>query len=534
MDFSNFMLALYDFVGDRYNNQGYFFKDVISNSVNVDAHDFINDTRDGTISRYLSGKASFRAQAQKVLSNMDKDNFITFLSTLFKNDDQIQLFNNALNKKGLKINEFIDVNDIADCFYNILVSIPKKDKVKKNKTKKHIKDKIDLTQSSLATEALNSSPEDYKKLLKKVEDQFKLSDMALNSKLPKNIGVDFEYKTLRNNFSFSPELLAKNKDAFIKHKLSLKFWFDDDKESKRFIRTIQKAGILRRIVEVQPKYVERYIDDFKDEYYDDSRYKHFIDLTDSEIPFLHMKLELNNGYFSLTIDDIILKEEKIVGDIATYSNINENNWFIIKVFIDYSKYVDGFVDRGIMFGLNHEYMKNIDYYKEAYKLYLLLNDNNTHIKLMHIKTNEYFFNTKITNKQNYTKAEYNEMLDLFRKYDKISEIQKITNTIFTFDENEFQKNKPTYDIAYACVKGINTVFDVNMNVVVLVPDDKKSDYVIGDNKDRVNETDYMILFDKEITFKERKITLKNAKTIETYMENEIYHAIVNTSHVEVE
>ena len=529
MTFSDFMQTLYMFTNELYDNQVVFFKDIVNSSVNDKTDGFIDKTQDGTISKYLNGDLSFSTPARKILSNMDRDKLDACFQRIFHDSDQIITFRDSLKDKGAQIEDFEDTGEIADYFYKLLnnISKSKKDKEIAKENKNNIEDNVDLTQSSLAIEALNSSPEEYKKILKKVEDQFKLSDIALNSKLPKDIGADFEYKTFRNNSTFSPELLAKNNEAFSKHKISLKFGFDGDKDNKRFIRAIQKAGILRRIVEVQPKYVERYIDDFKDEYYDDKRYKHYFDFSDGEIPFLHMRLELNNGRFSLTIKDIVLKEEKIEGDIATYSNKDEKSWFIIKVFIDYSKYEDGFIDRGVMFGLNHECLTNIDYYKEAHKLYLLINDNNTNIKLMHIKTNEYFFNTKITKKQNYTEKEYSEMLDLFKDYDKISEIQKITKTIFTFNEREFQKNKTTYEVAYACVKGIKTSFNYDMNVVILVPNDRTIDYIIGDNKDRVNETDFMVLFDKKISFKERRITLKNAKTIETYTEKGIFHAVVN-------
>lgn len=521
-----FMKSLYKFAADRYDNQVDFFRDFISNSVEIDKQDFIYNTKKGTISKYLNDKLSFSIPAKKVLANPDKDNLIEYLATIFHNEDQISMLNDSLKIKE----EFIDVNDIADYFYNLLIMISSQ-QAKKIKRKK---EKIDFTQSTLAGEIMHSDPQNVMRLLNNTEDQLKLADMALNSKIPENISKDFEYKILRNNVNISPELLAKNKDAFSKHKLSFKYNFKGKEESTKFIRTIQKADILNRFIEVKSNSVERYIDDFKDEYYDTNRYKQYIGPSDRERPTLTMSLILDNGRFSQRFNKLILKEKEIKDDTLIYTNIDDDNWLFIRLSIDCSRYEDGIAKQNMNLGIKKEFATNIDYYKNFHKCEILMNDNNTHVTLTDTRTNNYFINTNITGKNTFSDKEYNEMQEMFNSYDKISKIQEVTGIVFTFSLEEYNTYKPTYDVAYACVMNKNYNIKEEIVVEVIVPDENLNDYKVGDRKDRSNETDFMVLFDKKITFKDKIIKLKDAETLEVYKKDDLNIAKVKTYEVFIE
>ncbi|MBR4693626.1 MAG: hypothetical protein IKP07_02330 [Bacilli bacterium] len=524
MKLGAFMKAIYNFAADKYDNQVDFFRDFINNSVDIKEHDFINNTEKSTISKYINDRLSFSIPAKKILANPDKDNLINYLATIFHNDDQIIMLSD-----NLKIEEnFNDVNDIADYFYNLLVSISTN-----NKGKDKI-EKINLTKSSFAGEIMHSDPQNVMKLLNNTEDEFKLADMALNSKIPENIRKDFEYKILRNNVNISPELLMKNKDALSNHQLSFKYNFKGKDELEKFIRTIQKADILRRFIEVNPNSVERYIDDFKDEYYDTRRYKQYVGPTDRERPILTMSLTLDNGHFSQHFDNLVLKEQEIKGDTLIYTNIDDENWLFIKLSIDCSKYEEGKAKQNMNLGIKSDYATNIDYYKNYHKCDILMMDNKTHITLTDTANGNNFIDTSITNRNNYTDEDYKGMQEMFDSYDKISKIQEVTGTIFTFNPEEYNAYKPTYDVAYACVMNKDYNIKAEIIVEIIVPDENLSDYVVGDKKDRSNETDFMVLFDKKVTFKDKIIKLKDAETLEVYKKDNMNIAKVRTYEVTIE
>lgn len=525
-----FMKSLYKFAADRYDNQVDFFRDFISNSVEMDKQDFIYNTKKGTISKYLNDKLSFSVPAKKVLANPDKDSLIEYLATIFHNEDQISMLNDTLKIKE----KFIDVNDIANYFYNLLTTISSRQLKNDKKIKKKKDNKINLTQSTLAGEIMHSNPQNIMKLLNNTEDQLKLADMALNMRIPENIGKDFEYKILRNNVNTAPELLAKNKDAFLKHQLSFKYNFKGKDELEKFIRTIQKAYILRRFIEVNPNSVERYIDDFKDEYYDTKRYKQYVGPSERERPILTMSLTLDNGHFSQHFDKLILKEQEIKGDTLIYSNIDDDNWLFIRLSIDCSKFEDGIAKQNMNLGIKKEYATNIDYYKNFHKCDILMTDNNTHIILTDTANNNNFIDTDVINKNTFTDEDYKGMQEMFDSYDKISKIQEVTGTVFTFNPEEYNAYKPTYDVAYACVMNQNYNIKAEIDVEIIVPDENLSDYRVGDKKDRSNETDFMVLFDKKITFKDKIIKLKNAETLEIYKKDNLNIAKVKTYEVTIE
>ena len=262
MTISIFLKELYKFTANRYSNQFDFFRECIANSVDEAHHDFINDISNGTISKYLNGQLSFSSQAKKILTSPDIDSFSAYLSSIFHNDDQLIFFSDSLKREE----KFIDAYEVASYFYDLLSSISNKKRESKSSSNQLKENSIDLTQSSLAGLIMKSNSNDITKLLDNAELEIKLADIALNKRIPDNISKDFEYKILRNNASFTPELLAKNKNAFQRHKLSLKYHFNDKKDSDRFLRTIQKAEILKKPFEVKSNSVERSIDDFKDEF----------------------------------------------------------------------------------------------------------------------------------------------------------------------------------------------------------------------------------------------------------------------------
>ncbi len=540
MTFSYFMQTLYGSIGDNFDSQIAFFKDVIGNSVIEEKHDFINNVKDSTISKWMNGKLTFKKQARTILSSPDETCFIDYLATLFQDEDQVEMFSSSLNKKDKKI-KLEDVNDIAKYFYNLLGAIPEKTKEIKKKRKQQGKTKkkddktnnIDLTQSSLAAKLLDSSPKETMSYLNVLHNEIRMANMAINSKVPLSILKDFEYQIKTSDDSTRPVLLPKTKDAFKNHKLKYVYGFNSEEEREKFFRAIQKAGILKKWIEVHPDYIERYIDDYKDEYYVDNGLTKYVGPIKNISPELVMHLVLDNGLFKIDIDNLILKEKEIKDEHVILSNINDDNWLYIELDIDCSKYIDGIWNRNVIFNIKNKYKFNIEYLKEFQKLSILISDNNTHITLINTPTNGVFINQDIKNGKSYNNADYKEMNEMFLSFDKIIEIQRITDTIFKFDYDEYEKNKPTYDIAYACVKDESYSIDKEIDVDVLVPNENINDYIVGDKKDRSNITDYMVLFDKAIYFKEKIIELKDSTTIRKYDDKGIHHAIVKTYHIAV-
>lgn len=537
MEFNDFMNKLFSFIGaDFNNNQTVFFKEVINNLVDEKAHGIADSYTKSSISKYLSGESSFKKRAKEVIKNLEVTNFINFLTRHLSNDDQVNAFCSVLNDEGASIDKFDPYEGITDYFVKILSNIKAKKKSKKVKEKAH-KDEpiINSYQPSLAAAALTSDPKDFLKRLNMEENEYKAADLALNSRIPKNISNDFEYRILRYpNDKIGPELIPKSKNAFANHQISFKYNFKDKEEAERFIRIIQKADILRRYFEIKPDSVERYIDDFKDEYYDTERYKQYVGPTDRERPILTMSLTLDNGRFSQHFDKLILKEQEINGDTLIYSNIDDDNWLFIRLSIDCSRYEDGKLNQNMNLGIKKNYATNIDYYKNFHKCDILMTDNNTHITLTDTVNNNNFIDTNVINKNTFTDKDYKGMQEMFDSYDKISKIQEVTGTTFTFNPEEYNAYKPTYDVVYACVMNQNYSIKTEIDVEVIVPDENLGDYHVGDRKDRSNETNFMVLFDKKITFKDKIIKLKNAETIDIYKKDNLNIAKVKTYEVIIE
>ena len=537
MEFYDFMNTLFSFIGaDFNNNQTVFFKEVINNLVDESTHGIADSYTKSSISKYLSDESSFKKRAKEVLKNLEITNFINFLNIHLSNDDQVNAFCSVLNNNGASIDKFEPYEDIADYFVRILYNIKAKKKVKKTKEKAPKKEPIvNSYQPSLAAAALSSNPKDFLKRLNMEENEYKAADLALNSRIPKNISNDFEYRIWRYpNDKIGPELIPKNKNAFTNHQISFKYNFKDKKEAERFIRIIQKADILRKYFEVKPDSVERFIDDFKDEYYDTERYKQYVGPSDRERPILTMSLNLDNGHFSQHFDKLILKEQEIKGDTLIYSNIDDDNWLFIRLSIDCSRYEDGKLTQNMNLGIKKDYATNIDYFKNFHKCDILMNDKNTHITLTDTRNNNNFIDTDLADKTTFTEEDYKGMLEMFNSYDKISKIQEVTGIIFTFNPEEYNAYKPTYDVAYACVMNQNYIIKAEIDVEIIVPDENLSDYSVGDKKDRSNETNFMVIFDKKITFKDKIIKLKNAETIDIYKKNNLNIAKVKTYEVTIE
>ena len=537
MKFNDFMNTLFSFIGaDFNNNQTVFFKEVINNLVDDSTHGIADSYTKSSISKYLSGESSFKKRAKEVLKNLEITNFINFLNMHLSNDDQVNAFCSVLNDNGASIDKFEPYEGIADYFVRILSNIKAIKKVKKTKEKTLKKEPIvNSYQQSLAAAALSSSPKDFLKRLNMEENEYKAADLALNSRIPKNISNDFEYRILRYpNDKIGPELIPKSKNAFTNHQISFKYNFKDKEEAERFIRIIQKADILRRYFEVKPDSVERFIDDFKDEYYDTERYKQYVGPSNRERPILTMSLNLDNGHFSQHFDKLILKEQEIKGDTLIYSNIDDDNWLFIRLSIDCSRYEDGKLKQNMNLGIKKDYATNIDYYKNFHKCDILMNDKNTHITLTDTRNNNNFIDTDLTDKNAFTEEDYKGMLEMFNSYDKISTIQEVTGIIFTFNPEEYNAYKPTYDVAYACVMNQNYNIKAEIDVEIIVPDENLDDYIVGDKKDRSNETDFMVLFDKKITFKDKIIKLKNAETIAIYKKDNLNIAKVKTYEVTID
>lgn len=537
MEFNEFMNTLFNFIGaDFNNNQTVFFKEVINNLVDDNTHGIADSYTKSSISKYLSGESSFKNRAKEVIKNLEITNFINFLTIHLTNDDQVNAFCSILNEKGASINNFEPYEGITDYFVKILSNIKAKKKPKKEKEKANQYESIiNSHQQSLAAAALSSNPQDFLKRLNMEENEYKAADLILNSKIPKNISNDFEYRILRHsNDRIAPDLIPKNDNAFLNHQLTFKYTFREKNETDKFIRTIQKANILRKYYEVNPNSVERYIDDFKDEFYDTERYKQYVGPSDREKSTLIMSLTLDNGNFSQHFSKLILKEKEIKDDTVIYTNIDDVNWLFIRLSIDCSKYEDGIARQNMNLGIKKEYATNIDYYKNFHKCDILMNDNNTHITLTDTKNNNNFIDTNITKKNNFSDEDYKGMQEMFDSYDKISKIQKVTGVIFPFDSEEYNAYKPTYDVAYACVMNKNYAIRAEIIVEVIIPDENIKDYKIGDKKDRINETDFMILFNKKITFKDKIIKLKDAETLEIYKKDDLNIAKVRTYEVLIE
>ncbi len=537
MEFNEFMNILFNFIGaDFNNNQTIFFKEVINNLVDDNTHGIADSYTKSSISKYLSGESSFKKKSKEVIKNLEITNFINFLNIHLTNDDQVNAFCSVLNDKGATINNFEPYEDITDYFVKILSNIKTKRKTKKVKEKTHKDEPTNnLHQQSLAAAALNSNPQFFLKRLNMEENEYIAAEIVLNNKLPKNICNDFKYRILRYpNDKIAPELIPKNEKAFLNHQLSFKYNFKGKEEIDKFIRTIQKANILCKFIEVNNNSVEKYIDDFKDKYYDPKRYKQYVGPTDKEMPILIMSLTLDNGRFSQHFDKLVLKEQEIKGDTIIYSNIDDGNWLYIRLSIDCSRYEEGIAKQNLNLGIKKNYATNIYYYKNFHKCVILMIDNNTHITLTDTSNNNNFIDTDITNKNNFTDEDYKGMLEMFNSYDKISKIQEITKTIFTFNPKEYNAYKPIYDIAYACVTNQN--YDIKREIIVeiIVPDEKLNDYKVGDIKDRSTETDCMTLFDKKITFKNKIIKLKKAETQEVYKKDGLNIAKVKTYEVKIE
>ena len=189
MEFNEFMNTLFNFIGaDFNNNQTEFFKEVINNLVDDNTHGIADSYTKSSISKYLSGEASFKNRAKEVIKNLEVTNFINFLSTHLSNDDQVNAFCSKLNDKGASINNFEPYEGITDYFVKILsnVKVKKKQKKEKDKTNKY-ESIINSHQQSLAAAALSSNPQDFLKRLNMEENEYKAADLILNSKIPKNI-----------------------------------------------------------------------------------------------------------------------------------------------------------------------------------------------------------------------------------------------------------------------------------------------------------------------------------------------------------
>ena len=532
MKFHEFMTALFNVIGaDFKNNQEVFFKETINNLVVEEKHGFVDNLTKSSISKYMSGNYSFSKKAKIIMQNLEITNFINFLNTHLTNDDQINAISNKLNEKGAKINNFNPSEDIADFFVDILFSTRPKRRQSKNKSQELLPD---FPKQSLAAAALSSNPQKFLERLNIEENEYKAADLALNSIIPEKIGKDFEYRIFRNsNGPLAPELIPTNENSFLNHQLSFKYSFKGKDELVKFIRSFQKADILRCFVEVNPNSVERYIDDFKDEYYDKNRYKQYIRPIDRERPVFTMRLSLDNGIFSQLFDNLILKEQEIKDDTLIYSNIDDDNWLFIKLSIDCSKFEEGVARQNLKLGIKKEYATNIDYYKNFHKCDILMKDNNTHITLTDITTNNKFMDIDLTNKTSFSDNDYKGMLELFNSYDKISKIQEKTGTIFTFNPDDFNKYKPTYDVAYACVMNKKENIKAEFVVEIVIPDKDLNNYKVGDKKERSIETDFMVLFDKKITFKSKTIKLKDAETLEVYKHDGLNIAKVKTYEVSI-
>ena len=537
MEFNEFMKILFNFIGaDFNNNQTVFFKEVINNLVDDKTHGIADSYTKSSISKYLSGESSFNKKAKEVIKNLEVTNFINFLTIHLSNDDQINAFCSKLNDKGASINNFEPYEGITDYFVKILSNIKVKKKIKEIKENVNRNETTaNFHQPSLAAAALSSNSKDFLKRLNIEENEIKAADISLNSKIPKKIGNDFEYRILRYpNNKIAPELIPKNENAFLNHQLSFKYSFKDKVDVGKFIRTIQKAEILGKYCEIKSNSVERYIDDFKDEFYDTERYKQYVGPSDRERPILTMSLTLDNGHFLQHFNELILKEQEIKDETLIYSNIDDNNWLFIRLSIDCSRYEDGKLKQNMNLGIKKDYATNIDYYKEFHKCDILMNDNNTHITLTDIINNNNFINTDLTNKNYFTDEDYRGMQEMFDSYDKISKIQEVTGTIFVFNPDEYNSFKPTYDVAYACVMNEKCIIKAEIIVEVIVPDENLHDYKVGEKKDRYNETDFMVLFDKKIIFKEKNIKLKDAETLKIYKKDGLNIAKIKTQEIEIE
>lgn len=533
MEFYKFMQLLYNFAATIYTNQTEFFKDILNSAVNENIEDLFQHTKQGTISKYMNGKISISVLAKKVLANMDKENLIACFDRIFHKDEQIRIFEETLKKNGADFEYFDETEDIANFFYNLLVNetqSKKKKKICENINSKN--DEIDILQPTLAAKANAPAPA-FINVLNNINAQFQAADITLTNNLPENIKKDFEYKIIQNDRGLNPELIPKTKDALHNHKFKYKCTFKSKDEANKFRLNVQKSEILKQLIEIKPNKIERYIDDFKDEFYDSNRYMLFVGPVTNESPILEMKLELNNNHFKEVFDNLVLTVKEINNNLLIYSNTNDDNWMSFTLIIDCSNYEKGNVEIRFNIEIKKEYLTNIEYLKEFYKLRILLSDNNTHITLLHIPTNNLFINRDVIDGVTYTDEDYKDMQKMFNSYEKISKIQKITNTIFEFNQDEFNKYKPTYDIAYACVTGENITLKTNMEVEILVPNENIKEYKLGYKKDITNETDNINIFDKKIEFKECLITLKDAEIINILQKDDCYIVRIKTNLVEI-
>ena len=184
-------------------------------------------------------------------------------------------------------------------------------------------------------------------------------------------------------------------------------------------------------------------------------------------------------------------------------------------------------------GIKKKEESNVDILKELYKLNLLMQDNSTHITLINTPNKGVFMDKKLDGRLNIDENEYIKINNSLNIMNKISEIQRITNKTFKFDPEEFDLKLPTYEIAYALVKGKPTVIKRDVNVDILVPNELIKDYSIGSKKDRIDEVDNITIFDQNITFEKQQVILKNAETINVYIENGLYHAVVFSRFIEI-
>ncbi|MBR4830364.1 MAG: hypothetical protein IKZ96_01175 [Bacilli bacterium] len=527
MEFSDFMSVLYTFTDKRYENKEIFFKDIISNSVILNKDSFIQSVDASTVNRYMNGKLSFAKNARKVLSNMDKENLARCFDLIFDEDDKLISFKNALIEKGAVIdNDFEDSYDVVEYFYTLLelIALNKKERLSSQAKMRRI---------SFDSLPINSTYEEFMNVLNCNNDELSKGDDRLNDLLPPYLKDDFEYKIDRLNSIICPNLYAKNINAYINHKQSFKYRFKNKKDADKFVRSIYKANMLNKWIEVYPDSVESYIDDYNDKFFNYMKHRYFIGPSKNKKQELLMNLSIDNKHFLLCFDNLLLKEKSINGDILEYNNIDDDNWLFIRLLFNCKDSENGRVEFKMSLGIKKKEESNVDILKELYKLNLLMQDNSTHITLINTPNKGVFMDKKLDGRLNIDENEYIKINNSLNIMNKISEIQRITNKTFKFDPEEFDLKLPTYEIAYALVKGKPTVIKRDVNVDILVPNELIKDYSIGSKKDRIDEVDNITIFDQNITFEKQQVILKNAETINVYIENGLYHAVVFSRFIEI-
>ncbi len=363
-----------------------------------------------------------------------------------------------------------------------------------------------------------------------IEEEFskriKYTEKVYSMQLPKELQEDFEIKSekIGNNMEFLTK--PKTIDAYEKFPPKIRFSYNlsnvkglENFKAKNFLELTREMYEKQTGIVIENPYnIKEFLGDIENpaSIFSDINFNAKSTIYIQPHPFppaIAYNIRLFNNYFDFELRKIMLRIEKIDGNIYTYSNFeSKEDKFDVKIVINFYEEKLNF---SIKIKIKDEYVEDCEIVSEFIKYCILIEDIDSNLLFQFYEDNETIFETKNFGKKRFSRIEYKKVKKQLNFLEKMIFIEKRKNIKFKYNGDELLQNKEYIYMIYNEVQDRNYTL-TNPTTWIL---ESYEDAVIDEDIEKIYNNKEPILietsikdiniFGTNIKLKEHKLCMEN-------------------------